>query len=490
MVACVHRFSSLAFALICLVLADTVDMTTGCTPIVLAIRGNHYDVVRELLSAGAIVPPPGLTNDQVMLSILYPQPMYGMPPYMQPMPDFYAQGPNAGHMYGGGAPGQGQGQGQGPNGFYSMPGGPGQQYPPGPAPGHSPFTSRRDRGNSIHRERTEVAPGQPNLPPADVARMIPCRNFPNCKYGANCLFFHPNRGGFFAGAPGAPGPNGFAFDGYQQQQQQGGFPGQGPNGMYQQPQYQYTQQSPASDLNQQSLQQSQQQLPQQQPQSASQESGTVVDAPAAAEATTAPQETSQPAPAQPKPFIPRFQPVEPIFVPQPDQPTSFGASPLSPSALVGSLPSIPPAEAFFAQSAQSPPGSFPVPSFVPMDNRRQSFGQFAGMPNPNAPPAHMSGRPYGHGKKASFSGGPRPFAPRANAGNGNGNGNGMDWGKWRDGVPPPCVFFAQGKCRNGEMCKFLHIDSDGNDCECSDTLFRVGLTLKAVIPKPSRLLRL
>jgi len=53
-----------------------IDMNTGCTPIVLAIRGNFPEVVRELLSAGAIVPPPGVTNDPAMLSLLYPQPIY------------------------------------------------------------------------------------------------------------------------------------------------------------------------------------------------------------------------------------------------------------------------------------------------------------------------------------------------------------------------------------------------------------------------------
>jgi len=33
--------------------------------------------------------------------------------------------------------------------------------------------------------------GVANLPPPDVAKTIPCRYFPNCKYGAKCIFAHP-----------------------------------------------------------------------------------------------------------------------------------------------------------------------------------------------------------------------------------------------------------------------------------------------------------
>ena len=61
----------------------------------LAIRNGHPEVVRELLTAGAIVPPPGITQDPVMLSVLYPQPLYGFPPQFMgqmgmPPQEFYA----------------------------------------------------------------------------------------------------------------------------------------------------------------------------------------------------------------------------------------------------------------------------------------------------------------------------------------------------------------------------------------------------------------
>lgn len=143
-----------------------LDMTTGCTPIVLAIRNNQVQVVRELLSAGAIVPPPGLTSDPLLLSILYPQPSFGYPP----PPPQYMNGPGFS------------------NEFFPQPG-------PGFYPSHSRKDASPNGGNGS------------NLPPTEVAKTIPCRNFPNCKYGTSCAFFHP--GGFFPNGPGYyDGPQG------------------------------------------------------------------------------------------------------------------------------------------------------------------------------------------------------------------------------------------------------------------------------------------
>ncbi|KAL4398953.1 metal ion binding protein [Malassezia pachydermatis] len=59
-----------------------------------------------------------------------------------------------------------------------------------------------------------------SLPPPEVARMIPCKFFPNCRYGDRCLFHHPS--GPIANHPDGvpphgmqpmffPGPNGMPF---------------------------------------------------------------------------------------------------------------------------------------------------------------------------------------------------------------------------------------------------------------------------------------
>ncbi|WFC99915.1 hypothetical protein MYAM1_002661 [Malassezia yamatoensis] len=66
--------------------------------------------------------------------------------------------------------------------------------------------------------------GNMSLPPPEIARMIPCRFFPNCRYGDQCLFFHPT-GPMMPPPQGAqpmfyPGPNGMPFS-----------PGPGPYGV-------------------------------------------------------------------------------------------------------------------------------------------------------------------------------------------------------------------------------------------------------------------
>lgn len=83
-----------------------------------------------------------------------------------------------------------------PQGYPMMPGYgsplPNQQYfydaPPGSA--------GRVQGHS----RKESAA---NLPPTEVARSIPCRYFPNCRYGDKCMFAHPIMAMPHAGPPGS-----------------------------------------------------------------------------------------------------------------------------------------------------------------------------------------------------------------------------------------------------------------------------------------------
>lgn len=444
-------------------LTHCTDATTGCTPIVLAIRANHVDVVRELLLAGAIVPPPGLTYDPAMLSILYPH-SHAM---QSPVAHFSHLPPN-------GVP------------FYpSQP----QMYMRGPSP--NSFNPSPSSGSPAQQN------AQANLPPAEVAKTIPCRNFPNCKYGASCVFFHPINGAGFPGAGQGPRhfqhpgsgyhlggpmqngsfmPNGMAQEGAYPQPPQS-F-GQFPTGPY------YVPNGYAPPFSPQ--QQQQPQIQQTIPESQDGSSGQQVAEEGSTEAQGQPNENSSDGQnASSTPAIPvgyTSQPpsaIAPVFVPSypqpglgmnplasPPPPSQYGMSPLSPSQLAGSLPSIPPAEAFFATSpppngmyAQGPPPVI-ANGFVP-NSRRQSFGQPFGLP----------GGPKGyHGKKPSFSG-PRPaFGRNSIAGAGSSGPGGANLGAWKDGNPPPCAFFAQAKCRNGEMCKFPHLDESGADVRHPDVV--------------------
>lgn len=368
-------------------------------------------MVRELLTAGAIVPPPGLTNDPVMLSLLYPQPMYGLPPQFMghqgmSMPaEFYPQ-----------------------HGFY-------------------------DQRTAQQQQQQQQA----NLPPAEVSKTIPCRNFPNCKYGSSCAFFHPHgQTGFYStnGGPAGPIPS---FAGYEQgypphaqgYQQMPYFAPQSNGLQHPQPQPQHSipqdAQTLTNDTQHENNTQHQQQ--QQQPQAAtalpsdgsnSLENDTNVSAPQFNGQSQAPQQ----APLPPHELSTAPAPFVPFGMTSPTQP-QFGVSPMSPPM----MPMSPhDAAAFFASS---PPNGMMMPppqamnGFVP---RRQSINQ------------GYTGKPYGHGKKPSFSGGPRPW---------NGPGRAP---AWKDGNPPPCAFFAQGKCRNGEFCKFPHLDQEGSDCRHPDVI--------------------
>ena len=356
------------------------DVASGCTPIVLAIQNGHADVVRELLSAGAIVPPPAVTMDPTMLQVLgYSQPMYGVPPpFQMGPPQFFQPGmfpPNGGHPRGS------------PNGGSN---------------------------------------GAANLPPAEVAKTIPCRNFPNCKYGNSCMFFHPPGPGFYPGGPGfapnfVPYPPGAApfFPGAQEFVPSGGAPAAEGS------------QPPAGEAN-----------------------AAPAEGSAAAPASETTQHDSIPAPsnhvgsALSPAFVPGAMPSDaPNGAPYP----YANGGPMSPSMMPIPPPPMPSDPSFYANSQPQFQGYHP--NGYNAHGRRQSFGQFA----------NGGGKPF-HGKKPSFSGGPKPWGP------GGRMGGSSHLGQWKDGNPPPCAFFREGKCRNGEYCKFPHMDADGNDCRHPDVV--------------------
>lgn len=110
------------------------------------------------------------------------------PPYGHVDPNMQYWGPPPPNMYGY-YPGMHAGPPPPPGPDGSVP-----YYPPPPPPQHL-------------AEFMNMAPG--NLPPPDIARMIPCRYFPACRYGASCMFAHPgqNPAPYYPGGPiPQPGP--------------------------------------------------------------------------------------------------------------------------------------------------------------------------------------------------------------------------------------------------------------------------------------------
>ncbi len=117
-------------------------------------------------------PPEQYTSDSTILELLSSAKNKMISPVPQPEA-VYVQDPNV----------------DAAKGYYPPPGGyyyPGMPPPPmlpegavafyPPPPPHPSMTDHN---------------GMPNLPPPEIARMIPCRYYPACRYGTSCMFAHP-----------------------------------------------------------------------------------------------------------------------------------------------------------------------------------------------------------------------------------------------------------------------------------------------------------
>ncbi|KAH9486558.1 hypothetical protein JR316_0000623 [Psilocybe cubensis] len=153
---------------------------TGATPLIEAVRNGHIEVVRVLLEKGADPSnsssqgrPENHTSDPAILELLHaaqnkpapngipsPQPAYPADGQEDPEKRFYAPPPADTYMY----------------------------YPT-----INPSLSTVNESGVFYPSHppADSANGMGNLPPPDVARLIPCRYFPACRYGAQCMFAHP-----------------------------------------------------------------------------------------------------------------------------------------------------------------------------------------------------------------------------------------------------------------------------------------------------------
>lgn len=340
-----------------------------------------------------------------------------------------------------------------------------------------------------------------NIPPPDIARHIPCRNFPagTCKYGDQCAFSHGLPG--IAGSPGVAAEivvapqqqlhpqhhhqqlapqheeymhdqngmpmyypeQGMDYGAYQQQfaPQQGYYPFPPPFQHYPQhyqqgpPPQQYFQHAPPQQL-----------APQMHPEAPlPSPSPSNITVPEQQQAPTSPsvQRALTPVAAFPSPPLQQLAPqsyapyVPQAFAPEfayqqhapaPTSPTAFG-----PDGLPLRQDRAQSLHTFF-QTGTPPPQSLPQ---LPNPSAPNAFPKGA-IPPPRAP---LAARPTGPRTvpipssavpTLPFKAGPR------------GRFNGVDGLPHRGQAPrPPCSFFEGNRCRNRDECAFLHLLPDGSD---------------------------
>ncbi|GBE77794.1 predicted protein [Sparassis crispa] len=405
--------------------ASTVEIEikdhTGVTPLIEAVKIGHVEVVRALLEKGADPtnassqgPPEQYTTDPIILDLLNTAKSKVSPdviiieetacthdPNMDPTTGYYGPPPSA---------------------YYY----PGMPVPPHILPDGTPYYA------TPPPVPTEQNPnGIPNLPPPEVARMIPCRYYPACRYGTSCMFAHPQ-------TPYIQGP----------------LP---PPAQY--PTHYDTMTAPYPPHSY---------YPVQSPSFQGSPNGVAISA------------MSPPHGPHPLPHIPMgharsgseiVSPVQAHFSPTGTAPPMpYGImSPISPTyghpgqmPVPISIPPLPPLQHSAAGGPQSPqhamyppisPGAVPpyaipgqhVGQYVPQSMHMQGAAPEA----PNSPPVHPQADGYGppQGHREGMTHHRRGSARRPSFGG--------------PGRKPACLFFPAGRCRNGDECRFPHVLPDG-----------------------------
>lgn len=259
---------------------------------------------------------------------------------------------------------------------------------------------------------TGGAGGLGNLPPPEVARFIPCRYFPACRYGSSCLFAHP-QAPYFQGSLPPPAQYGPPYDPMSAQPY-------APN-YYPIPPPSFSSQNGAHHL-------------------------APLSPPFGQHAVHrhSPSEVVPPAPthfgtngiSSPPPSA--FPPMSPPIYSHP------GQAPLPMS--ISPLPTLQQQPVMPVPGPRSPiynPATSPAPAFV-----QQDTNQYSTPPQPTATPISFP----------SVNGDSKPAIPQS-----NGHGTGPAHSH-RDGVhsrrgsarrtsfagrKPPCLFFPAGRCKNG-----------------------------------------
>ncbi|PWY97321.1 LOW QUALITY PROTEIN: hypothetical protein BCV70DRAFT_213686 [Testicularia cyperi] len=299
-----------------------------------------------------------------------------------------------------------------------------------------------------------------NLPPPEVARMIPCRFFPNCRYGEKCIFAHPMplaNGAGPNGSPASPGqaPVFYQAPGY-------GYPAYGP------PQHFYSMAPPMP------IQYSHAGVPMPVHMPPPPHAGP---GPHGAESSSlphhdafAPPFASQPqsqtsdapngAPREDSPHASQSSLAETaVKVDEVSQPAASSPAPATEKSVKAVAQEV-------TASGDSTPAA-PANGSKPSANATQADKAAALQPTSFSAFMTHHAVPFqpGHGNTQGGEGvmasGTHGF-PRTSASLGGSFGSRTEFTK-RSGERPPCAFFARSACRHGEDCRFPHILADGTD---------------------------
>ncbi|KAI0348342.1 hypothetical protein BDW22DRAFT_78702 [Trametopsis cervina] len=382
----------------------------GVTPLIEAVKNAHVEVVRALIDKGADPthpsshgPPDQYTADHAILEIL-----------AIARNKIMSQGihPDAGYPQ--------DMNGDGAKGYYPPPPGP-YYYPGMPLP---PPPMMPEGGVAYypppppHFLEHNGSGALTNLPPPEVARMIPCRYYPACRYGSSCMFAHPQ-------APYIQGP----------------LP---PPAQYPPP---FDPMSPGHHY--------QPYYPVPPPSFQSPTNGAP---PSAVSPTLSPSIPPQ-GPPPPPPMMHARSPSD-VSAPQPP----FGGPPPLPYGVPSHYP---------------PPMHVPIPAHSPISGPQSPQQAMYPPTSPNAmvpgSSQYMQPVPYPHqgvvpnGNHHDPATSPKsPLAPQADAyippprepygHNRRGSARRASFLSRK----PPCLFFPAGRCKNGDDCRFPHVLPDGS----------------------------
>ncbi|KAK1228681.1 hypothetical protein PQX77_008334 [Marasmius sp. AFHP31] len=378
----------------------------GATAIVEAVKNGHAEVVRVLIEKGA---DPTLafdyTQDPSMLELLNQNRAY--PPQQNQEKSYYPPAPPP----------------AGPAGYpYYQP----HPLPEGavfyPPPHHDPH----------HHSNSAGGPG--NLPPPEIARMIPCRYFPACRYGSSCMFAHP-QGPYFQGPLPPPAQYPAPYDPMSPQPYSPNYYPMSP------PAFQPPPPPQANGVPMNTLPSSPPPPMTQGPPSSEMTPPPAHFSPNGAPIQLPYQPMVGPSPYPPHPGQPGglpmgVPPVPPVYHQSPPQ-----GPPQSPQAMYNGVPNgvPPPPPAPFGMQPNGP-ASYPGPVPVPY-------------PDPNGPA--MKSPPLNPQSDNFPPLGPPPTRDTVGPRRGTGRRGSL-------GIrsKPPCLFFPAGKCKNGDDCRFPHILPD------------------------------